>query len=125
MATVIPPAAVPSALFAAASRVPALTFVTPLYVLLPERVNDAGPLLGQSAGPAHDPGVDRGGIVAPGGQDAGAEGDVAAPAREPTVSAKLFRLNVAPPATVTALASAMRLAAPSRKVPAFTVVEPV
>ena len=48
-----------------------------------------------------------------------------APASEPIVSLKLFRLKVAPPATVTALTSAIRLAAPSVSVPALMVVAPV
>ena len=48
-----------------------------------------------------------------------------APAREPIVSTKLFRLNVAPALTVTALVSAMRFAAPNCKVPALMVVAPV
>ena len=48
-----------------------------------------------------------------------------APASEPMVSAKLFRLKVAPPATVTALVSAMRLAAPNVSVPTLTLVAPV
>ncbi len=47
------------------------------------------------------------------------------PAREPIVSAKLFRSKVAPPATTTALVLAMRLAAPSCKVPTLMVVAPV
>ena len=44
-ATVVPPAAVPSALLTAATSVPALTLVTPLYELLPERVNVPVPCL--------------------------------------------------------------------------------
>ena len=48
-----------------------------------------------------------------------------APASEPTVSAKFARLNVAPDATVTALVSAIRLAAPSASVPALMLVAPV
>ncbi len=50
---------------------------------------------------------------------------VPAPASEPIVSAKLFRLKVAPPATVRALVSAMRFAAPKVSVPALMVVAPV
>ena len=47
------------------------------------------------------------------------------PLKEPILSAKPFRLKVAPLATVIALVSAIRLAAPSCKVPALTVVAPV
>ena len=48
-----------------------------------------------------------------------------APAIEPTVSVKLFKLNVAPDATVSADASLIRSDAEIKSVPAFTLVAPV
>ena len=47
------------------------------------------------------------------------------PASEPIVSLLLFRSNVAPPATVTAVESDRTSLAPSCSVPALTIVGPV
>ena len=68
------------------------------------------PALLRAACAAHHAGEGRVGRIA-GGEGGSSQRDIARPLKEPIVSAKLFRLNVAPPATVRALAFEMRLAA--------------
>ena len=124
-ATVVPPAAVPSALFTAATSVPTVTFVAPPYVLLPERVKVPIPCFVRPPVPLITPEKMVEELSPPAVRMPVPSVTLPAPASEPIVSLKLFRLNVAPPTTVRALVSAMRLAAPSVSVPTFTFVAPI
>ena len=105
-------------------RVPALIVVAPVKVLAPDRVKMPVPCFVNPPVPLMIP--EKIVLVAsPVVRMADPMVTLPAPLKEPMVSAKLFKLKVAPALTVTAFVSTIRFAAPSCNVPALIVVAPV
>src|SRR6185436_10383145 len=109
----------------ATCNVPALIVVAPVYVLAPESVKMPVPALVSPPVPLITPEKAVDVLLPPVVSVPVPSVTLPTPAREPIVSAKLFRSKTVPPATTTALVLAMRFAAPNCKVPTLIVVAPV